>query len=350
MKKLLFLLSVLLLSSKAFSATLITEYFDRNVFQRLDTAGADSEVIRYSGNNSSAGLSTKFNWGAFHNGTSGTIAYGASGALQFNTSAPVLGSFAYTRFDTTAWTEAAATTNHFDNSYGLTLDAANGAAVLDIMSNTAPDVKFGLLLHTGGSWYESSPFSIGTGQRTVDVSISPLTWTTVLPGDIDDADNKGESSLTYGAAATPTLSACDGMGLVVKEPTTANGYAVQVDSITIGQVPKPAGLTAVASQYPATNVDLSWSAINDSNRPVTGYAVYRATTTGGPYTKLTAAGFTGTSYTDATATPGTTFYYVVRGTYDNATANKPAYTLASSEVQAMVTKPFTAAQRWTMFK
>jgi len=64
------------------------------------------------------------------------------------------------------------------------------------------------------------------------------------------------------------------------------------------------------------SIDLSWTASTD-NVGVDGYKVYRATAPGGPYGDPIADGIKITSYTDKTATLGTTFYYIVRS-YDAA--------------------------------
>ena len=55
-------------------------------------------------------------------------------------------------------------------------------------------------------------------------------------------------------------------------------------------------------------VILTWNASTTSG--VT-YNVYRATVSGGPYTKVNTASVTTTTYTDAAGTPGTKYFYVV---------------------------------------
>jgi hypothetical protein len=66
----------------------------------------------------------------------------------------------------------------------------------------------------------------------------------------------------------------------------------------------PTGLTAVAG---AASVGLSWQAANAGE---TWYRVSRSENPGGPYTPLVST-LVGTSYVDATATNGSTYYYVV---------------------------------------
>ena len=59
----------------------------------------------------------------------------------------------------------------------------------------------------------------------------------------------------------------------------------------------------------ANSVSLSWTASASSN--VAGYNVYRGTTATGPYTKVNSGVVAGTAYTDTTAQPGETYYYVL---------------------------------------
>ena len=58
----------------------------------------------------------------------------------------------------------------------------------------------------------------------------------------------------------------------------------------------------------AHTVALKWTASTSAN--VTGYKVYRATVSGGPYTLLTASPVAATSFTDSTVLSGQTYYYV----------------------------------------
>jgi hypothetical protein len=66
---------------------------------------------------------------------------------------------------------------------------------------------------------------------------------------------------------------------------------------------------------------LTWTASTSSN--LKGYNVYRATQSGGPYTKITFTPVVGTSYTDTTALAGQTYYYVTTAV-DNSN-NESAY-------------------------
>jgi hypothetical protein len=65
--------------------------------------------------------------------------------------------------------------------------------------------------------------------------------------------------------------------------------------------------TAVLTPIPHS-VILSWNASTSSN--LKGYAVYRAETAGGAFTKLTGSPVAATIYTDTTVASGRTYYYV----------------------------------------
>jgi len=54
-------------------------------------------------------------------------------------------------------------------------------------------------------------------------------------------------------------------------------------------------------------VALSWTA---STSTVSGYNIYRSTTSGGSYVKVNGSLVSGLSYNDTTVQSGTTYYYV----------------------------------------
>jgi hypothetical protein len=76
-------------------------------------------------------------------------------------------------------------------------------------------------------------------------------------------------------------------------------------------------------------VTLNWTASTSSN--VTGYNIYRATVSGGPYTKLTATPVSATTYTDTAVQAGQTYYYVA--TAVDSSSNESTY---SNEAQAVI--------------
>ncbi|HTZ33595.1 MAG TPA: choice-of-anchor D domain-containing protein [Methylomirabilota bacterium] len=112
----------------------------------------------------------------------------------------------------------------------------------------------------------------------------------------------GGVTLSPGQAATLTASfapqtAGSVTGSIVINSNATNGTSAAV--ATTGT-----GVTAVSH-----SVALQWQASGSSG--VTGYYVYRGTSSGGPYTKLNGSTISGTSYTDDGVSSGTTYYYVV---------------------------------------
>lgn len=77
------------------------------------------------------------------------------------------------------------------------------------------------------------------------------------------------------------------------------------------------------------SVVLTWTASTSPN--VTGYYVYRALTSKGPYAKLNAGPVSSSTYTDNNVEPGKTYYYVA--TAVNAAKQESAY---SNEAAAAI--------------
>ncbi len=96
--------------------------------------------------------------------------------------------------------------------------------------------------------------------------------------------------------------------------TLPNNKNVDVLSIQVVSPAIPTGLTVAASS--STQAALSWTA---ASATVAGYNIYRGTTTGGESsTPINSTPITGTSYVDATALPGNTYYYVVKAIVGSA--------------------------------
>jgi fibronectin type 3 domain-containing protein len=82
----------------------------------------------------------------------------------------------------------------------------------------------------------------------------------------------------------------------------------------------PGAPALAAPTVSCSGIALSWSAGTGSTA---SYNVYRATATGGPYTKI-AGPQAGTTYSDTTGSVGTTYFYVVRGACDAGGATESA--------------------------
>lgn len=113
-------------------------------------------------------------------------------------------------------------------------------------------------------------------------------------------------------------------------PTTtgsASGAVIIASNAMNSMVSISLSGTGVTPQSSTRSVALSWT---PSSSNVVGYYVNRSTTTGGPYTRLSASVDASASYTDTTVSSGTYFYVVTAVDSNNV---ESAY---SNEVQAIV--------------
>ncbi len=94
-----------------------------------------------------------------------------------------------------------------------------------------------------------------------------------------------------------------------------------------GDVTPPVAPTGLAPTAGDGFVDLDWS--DNGEGDLDGYTVYRATSTGGPYSALNGTLLSASAYTDNTVANGTTYYYVV--TASDLTGNESS---DSAEVSA----------------
>jgi fibronectin type 3 domain-containing protein len=115
------------------------------------------------------------------------------------------------------------------------------------------------------------------------------------------------SGITSGETLTPNQSVTVTAQFV---PTAAGSVSGSVSiSSNATNSPTAIALSGTGVEVTPHSVALSWTA---STSPVSGYNVYRGTTSNGPYaTKLNSSLVTTVDFTDTTVTDGTTYYYVV---------------------------------------
>lgn len=106
----------------------------------------------------------------------------------------------------------------------------------------------------------------------------------------------------------------------------ANGFSPNFVVVNANGTPKPVGATAlVVTTVSSTSVRLNWV----QGTGETGFEVFRATTSGGPYTFITRLAANATTYTDAGLNSTLTYYYVVRAV--NETGAAPNSNQASAD-------------------
>ncbi len=141
----------------------------------------------------------------------------------------------------------------------------------------------------------------------------------------------GGTGFGVGGAGTPvTLTPGEILTISVSfSPSTAGSASGSV-TVTSNATGSPATVSLTGSGVqPATHsVSLTWNA---STSTVSGYNVYRSTTSGTGYSRINGSLLTTLNYTDSTLTSGTTYYYVT--TAVDANGNESA---DSNEAQAII--------------
>ncbi|EWT02522.1 autotransporter adhesin, partial [Intrasporangium oryzae NRRL B-24470] len=134
-----------------------------------------------------------------------------------------------------------------------------------------------------------------------------------------------DSSVTNGTKYYYTVAAVNAVGT---SPPSNEASATPQAAATAPSAPQ--SLTAVGAN---TTVSLSWAApASNGGSAVTGYTVYRGTTTGGEAATPVATNVTGTSFTDTGLINGTAYFYKVAAV--NAVGTSPPSNEASATPQA----------------
>jgi fibronectin type 3 domain-containing protein len=121
------------------------------------------------------------------------------------------------------------------------------------------------------------------------------------------------------------------MAITVQFSPTAAGTDNGSVSIVSNAAGSPASITLSGTGVAAAthSVALNWTA---STSTVSGYNVYRSTTSGTGYSKVNTTGLVGNvNYTDTSVANGTTYYYVT--TAVDSSGNESGY---SNEAQAII--------------
>ena len=99
------------------------------------------------------------------------------------------------------------------------------------------------------------------------------------------------------------------------------------------EITKPNAPTGVSAEAYSSYIKITWDYVNGAD----SYKVYRSTSANGTYSVLNTA--PSTSYTDNTASEGTTYYYKVTAINSAGESNKSSY--ASAKIEPQVSKPNT---------
>jgi hypothetical protein len=188
------------------------------------------------------------------------------------------------------------------------------AAASGILNSSASTLSFGNVNVSGSSSKTVTLKNAGNA----DVTISNVT---VSGAGFNASGVPTGLVLTPGQTATLTATfAPAAPGSVTGSVSVASNASNTPDSISL------LGTGVAAANHTVT---VSWSPSASSS--IKGYNTYSSTVSGGPYSKLTGAPVSATSYTDSSVVSGQTYFYVV-----TAVDSGNAESVFSSEVSATI--------------
>ena len=174
----------------------------------------------------------------------------------------------------------------------------------------------------------------GTATRSISLSATSLNFGNEIVGKTSTlgvaVKNTGNSSVTVaqisttgtgfsvnsgvtGSTIAPGQTAEMGVVFAPKSTGGVTGLVTIVSNAT--NSPGKVSVAGTGVSNTAHSVALNWGA--SSSSAIAGYHVYRSTTGGGSYQRLTSSLISALSYADATVTSGSTYYYVVTAVTSN---------------------------------
>jgi fibronectin type 3 domain-containing protein len=198
-----------------------------------------------------------------------------------------------------------------------TVTSAGSYSATVPLTSSGPWVMQMVAFHSGSGVVAStqllsaSPSSLSFGNvtlgstSTLPVVVANVGTSSVI---ISQATLTGVGFSVSGPTMPFTLAAGQNTTFSITFNPTAAGSIAGTLSVASNATNSPNVASLSAMGVNQHSVALTWVASTSSN--ITGYNVYRATVSGGPYTELNASLLTATSYTDATAQAGETYYYV----------------------------------------
>jgi hypothetical protein len=184
-------------------------------------------------------------------------------------------------------------------SLSVVSDAANTNLTVSLTGNGLAAGQLGLSLSTmpfgnvavGASSVKSGTLTAGSSsvtlstidQTAADYTMSGITFpTTIAAGQSTNFD------ITFA-------------------PTSAGSFPGTITFVSDATNTPTLTLTGTGTQATSHSVALSWT----DSQPVTGYNIYRGTTSGGPYSeKMTSSPVSTPDYVDTSVVAGATYYYV----------------------------------------
>ena len=217
-------------------------------------------------------------------------------------------------------------------SVGFTANSAGSASGALSVSSNATNSSFSVALSGSGTsavgQLTATPASVAFGTVSVGSSSSQSGVLSASGASVTVSSASSSSSqFTIGGLTLPvTIPSGQSVPFTVTFSPVVSGSVSGnlsfVSNASVATVSEPLSGTGQAVQH---SVALSWS---PSTSTVTGYNVYRGTTSGGPYAKVNSSVDATTTYSDGTVQSGQTYYYVttavasggMESTYSNESA------------------------------
>ena len=198
-------------------------------------------------------------------------------------------------------------------SVGFTASSAGTANGMLNLSSTATDSSLAVALSgagAGSGQLTASPVSVSFGNVSVGTSSNQSGVLTATGASVTvSSASSSNSQFTIGGIGLPlTIASGQSVPFTVTFSPLVSGvvsgnlsFVSNASNSTVGETLSGTGQ---AQQH---KVSLSWI---PSTSSITGYNVYRGTTSGGPYARISPSVDTVTSYEDSTVQSGQTYYYV----------------------------------------
>ena len=170
----------------------------------------------------------------------------------------------------------------------------------------------------------SFTYSSGPSLSGISPSTGPVTGGTTVT--ITGSGFESGSSVSFGGIAATSVKLVSATEIQAVSPVSPAGTVTIVVTNSDSQ---GATLDSAFTYY--HTIGLSWT---DSSASVSGYNVYRSSSTGGPYTRLNSNLISGTSFSDTNVQAGQTYFYVT--TAVNTSNVESSY---SDQAQAIVPSP-----------
>ena len=200
-------------------------------------------------------------------------------------------------------------------SFGIGFKPNSGGTVNGTLNltSTAADSNLSVALSGAGAspgQLTASPVSVSFGSVSVGGSSNQSGTLTATGASVTvTSASSSNSQFTIGKVGLP-LTIASGQSVpftVTFSPLvsgTVSGSLSFVSNASVSTVSETVSGTGQAAQH---NVSLSWS---PSTSTITGYNVYRGTTSGGPYARINPSIDSVTAFADSTVQSGQTYYYV----------------------------------------